>query len=212
MKVGQKQIDAKGNKLEVVVEIPKKDCRTDLVINKSIYKTFGVLFNDNAVQMALHKKTNEFIKFTNKCKDKLNTKDFSIKYGDFDEIVFSGHESDNGMVYKNVHFSDGVCEFIYKGVEICLVPWHDGVMLQTILVPKELRGNKLATFIMADLDEISTDLDIPLYLVPYPGENYNPNDEFELELQLKHWYERLDFGKANESTNTLWPKVWCNFE
>lgn len=212
MKVGQKHIDAKGNKVEVVVEIPKKDCRTDLVINKSIYKTFGVLFNDNAVQMALHKKTNEFIKFTNKCKSKLDTKDFSIKYGDFDEIVFSGHESDNGMVYKNLHFSDGVCEFIYQGVEICLVPWHDGVMLQTILVPKELRGNKLATFIMADLDEISTDLDIPLYLVPYPGENYNPKDEFELELQLKHWYERLDFGKANESTDTVWPKVWCNFE
>ena len=62
MKVGQKQIDAKGNKVEVVVEIPKKDCRTDLVINKSIYKTFGVLFNDNAVQMALHKKTNEISK------------------------------------------------------------------------------------------------------------------------------------------------------
>jgi hypothetical protein len=214
MEVGKVYINSGGNKIEVAIEVPKRvgSVKEDLLINKSIGKVFGVYFNDNPTQLAVHKKTNEFIKFTNKCYDLLDTKDFSMKFGDFEEIVLSGHQSDNGMVYKQIHFSEGVFEFIYKGVEVCLVPWNDGVMLQSIIVPNELRGSGLATSIMEDLDNISCELEIPIYLIPYPAENYNPNDELELESKLQNWYGGLDYGKANESTYRIWPKVLCNFE
>ena len=225
MKVGQIKTDKLGNTLQTIVEIPKKDWNNRHLINKSVSKVYGVLFNDTPIMCAYHKRTKAFDKFIAECKDTFNKKSFTIKEGDFDEMVMYSYESENGKTGKNIHFSNGICEFTIeyastgKGgklvegdVDICLVPWHDGVMLQTILVSKDKRNLGIATGVMHMLDNISEDLNIPIYLIPYPGEQFNPKDEFVLEVKLSAWYQTLGYDKAIEATDIIWNKVWCNME
>jgi hypothetical protein len=217
MKIGQIKTDSFGNTLQTIVEIPKKEWDNQHIINKSVSKVYGVMFNDTPIMCAYHKRTKVFDTFIKSCKMIFNlfdTKYFTIKEGEFDEMKLYGYESENGKTGKNIHFTNGVCEFTIpeNGVEICLVPWNDGVMLQSILVPKDKRNLGIASNIMDMLDRISEQFNIPIYLIPYPGEKFNPKDEFVLEVKLSTWYERLGYDKAIEATDLIWNKVWCNME
>jgi hypothetical protein len=228
MKIGQIKTDSFGNTLQTIVEIPKKEWDNQHIINKSVSKVYGVMFNDTPIMCAYHKRTKVFDTFIKSCKMIFNlfdTKYFTIKEGDFDEMKLYGYESADGKTGKNIHFTNGVCEFVIPysnvdsfntlteaNVDICLVPWHDGVMLQSILVPKDKRNLGIASNIMDMLNRISEQFNIPIYLIPYPGEQFNPKDEFVLEVKLSTWYQTLGYDKAIESTDLIWNKVWCNME
>ena len=88
-----------------------------------------------------------------------------------------------------------------------LVPYADGVMLYGININPELRGKGIGTNIMNKLYDISEQMNIPIYLIPYPDDNFPTKDEKQLVDRLKTYYERLGFGPVKEDS-----LVWCNFE
>ena len=141
IEVGKTHLDRNGNVTQFIIELPKSHWKTDFSLNYSVSKVYGALFNNTPLQIAYHNKTQSFSKFVNKCKKSLNTSNFTIKNGDFDEMVIYGNEQESGNTGKNIHYTNGVCEFELYGVEVCIVPWHDGVMLQCLTVPKEKRNN-----------------------------------------------------------------------
>lgn len=212
IEVGKSYSDTYGNVNHCITEIPKSNWKTDYSLNYSVSKVFGCLFNGTKIQVAHHNKTKSFNKFISECKKSMKLSNFIMKEGDFDEMVTYGYESEDGKTGKNIHFTNGLCEFTTYGVEVCIVPWHDGVMLQSIVVPKENRNNGYGHQIMRELDLISIKLEIPIYLIAYPGENHNPSDEKVLVSKLEKFYSRLDYDLALEHGSKIWPKVLCNFE
>jgi hypothetical protein len=213
MKVGKIHTDKFGNRLEFITELPKSHWRRDYSLNYSVTKVYGVLFNDTKIQVAYHNKTQAFTSFVNECNKTFHTHNFRINDGDFDEMVVYGYESENGKTGKNIHYTNGVCEFeIYGGVEICIVPWNDGVMLQTILIPNEHRNKGLGKFIMDMLEGISAETDTPIYLIAYPSESFNPIEEKVLVSRLEKFYKKSMYDLALEHGSKIWPKVLCNME
>jgi hypothetical protein len=55
--------------------------------------------------------------------------------------------------------------------------------------------------------DLSEELNIPIYLIPYPDDNFPTTDEKKLVDRLKSYYERIGFGPVND--NSI---VWSNFE
>ena len=210
--VGKYGEDRHGNITQFIVDLPKSAWKDEFVLNKSILKVYGATFNNHKMQVSHSNATLEFRKYITTLKKNVKLTNFTEKFGDFDEMCEYGYEGDIVNTFKQIHFCECVVEFLIEGVEICLVPWHDGVMLQSIIVPTEQRKNGLGTKIMNILYDISENTNIPLYLIPYPGEKFNPTDEFVLVTKLENWYRELGFDKATESTNDIWPKVWCNME
>jgi hypothetical protein len=210
--VGRYAEDRHGNITHFIVNLPKSQWKEEFVFNKSIFKVYGAMFNNQKIQVAHSDSTIEFRKYISTLKKNVKLTNFTNKFGDIDEMCEYGYEGDGVNTFKQIHFSECVVEFIVDAVEICLVPWHDGVMIQSILVPSSHRNNGLGTKIMNILYDISENTNIPLYLIPYPGERFEPILEKELVSKLENWYRELGFDRAAQSTNDVWPKVWSNME
>ena len=125
----------------------------------------------------------------------------------YDQIVEYAHQNTEYKVKKvSLYASDFiVCDQTYG--RIMLVPYADGVMLYGININPELRGKGIGTNIMNKLYDISEQMNIPIYLIPYPDDNFPTKDEKQLVDRLKTYYERLGFGPVKEDS-----LVWCNFE
>ena len=208
---GLEMIDKNGNLIQFITELPKQVWSADYKFNQSVSKVYGCLFNGNKLQMP-HINTNVgFSKYVSTLKKNIKVSNFSKKFGDFDEMTHFGYETDEKMTYKNIFMCENVIEFKIKGVELCLAPWHDGVMVVSIVVPTNQRKNGIGTEIMNQLYDISEITNVPLYLIAYPGEQFNPQDEIELVNKLTTWYTNLGFGPALNHNN-YWFKVWSNME
>ena len=82
-------------------------------------------------------------------------------------------------------------------------------MIYTINVNEDKRGNGIGTKLLDKLYDISEQLIVPLYLIPYPDYEFLDKKDKEKELvdRLKNYYTRLGFGPVKEDS-----LVWCNFE
>jgi GNAT superfamily N-acetyltransferase len=80
-------------------------------------------------------------------------------------------------------------------------------MLIHIDVDKSERNKGTGTFVMNRLYDISEDINVPIYLIPYPAGHFNSKTEKDVVTILKNWYEKLGFGPVSDGS-----KVWCNFE
>jgi hypothetical protein len=206
--VGKRLPHAEGV-LDVMLEIPKVNWYNEFSMNKSIKKVYGVLFNDTQkVQCSQLGETLPFKKFISEYKKRYKSNQSLNRPGSFDEVTEFAF--DNGSVRKRIHFSDTIIEYFYDDYEITFAPWHDGVMLVDINVKDRSKG--IGTKIINGVYDISEELGIPLYLIPYPGERFNPKDEKKLTIKLENWYRKLGFDKAVESNGEDWPKIWCNME
>lgn len=210
--VGRYSEDRHGNIIQFIVDLPKSVWKPEFSMNKSISKTYGAIFNSQKIQVAHCSSTLQFRKYISTLKKNTKLTNFTEKFGDFDEMCEYGYEGDVVNTFKQIHFCENVVEFFIDGVEVCLVPWHDGVMIQSIVVPTSQRGNGIGTKIMNIFYDISENTNIPLYLIPYPGEQFEPTMEKQLVSKLENWYRELGFDKTIESNNDIWPKVWSNME
>ena len=63
--------------------------------------------------------------------------------------------------------------------------------------------------VLNKLYDLSENLSIPLYLIPYPDYEFldKVHKEKELVDRLKNYYSRLEFGPVSEGS-----LVWSNFE
>ena len=114
--------------------------------------------------------------------------------------------------YKTYKICNEVAEFhIIQSNDwhLYLHPYHDGVMIYSINVNEDKRGNGIGTEVLNKLYDLSENLSIPLYLIPYPDYEFLDKFDKEKELvdRLKNYYTRVGFGPV--SKNSL---VWNNFE
>jgi Mrp family chromosome partitioning ATPase len=73
--------------------------------------------------------------------------------------------------------------------------------------PEELPNNKYYIFGKDGVKQLSEEMNIPIYLIPYPDDNFPTKDEKKLVDRLKNYYTRIGFGPVSEDS-----LVWNNFE
>jgi len=130
--------------------------------------------------------------------------------GTFDEMLQYGYDTPENKVLRFRHITQHVHRFFYNTHEVVLVPWYDGVMLVHIGVYDRNKGT--GTRVMNELYDISEESNIPIYLIPYPAENFDGSDEFNVISRLENWYRELGFDYHTGINSDEHPKVWCNFE
>ena len=92
------------------------------------------------------------------------------------------------------------------GFDLHLFPYHDGIMVQAIIIDEDKRGQGIGTDVMNKLYDLSEELEVPLYLVPYPAERFNPSEVFQRVERLQKWYSSLHFGPVVGH-----PTIWSNY-
>ena len=205
--VGQTAITAE-HQLNILADLPKKYWASGFADNKSICKVYQASTNGILAQIPHHNTTFEFRKYLTQLKKNVKLTNFTTKFGNFDEMIEYGYEGNISNCFKTPHITESVVKFNIGDVSLALVPWNDGVMVQSIVVPTSQRNNGAGTKIMNILYDISENTNIPLYLIPYPSERFNPNEEYELVCKLEAWYRGLGFDKMENTINDT--KVWCN--
>jgi GNAT superfamily N-acetyltransferase len=125
----------------------------------------------------------------------------------YDEIVQYAHQNSEYKVKKISLYASDFIAIEEEYGKLLFAPYADGVMLYGINVKPELRGKGIGTNILNKLYDISEQMNIPIYLIPYPDDNFPTKDEKQLVDRLKNYYTRIGFGPVSEDS-----LVWCNFE
>ena len=190
---------------------PKKywidEYKCNSAITKVVWKN---RFDKGEGWVAVSKLTNNFTKFVEYCMASLPHNNLQVvKNFITDQLIEYAHQNDE---YKTMKITNEVPEFhilTNKDWHLHLYPYHDGVMIYTINVNEDKRGNGIGTEILNKLYDLSEDLSIPLYLIPYPDYEFLDKVDKEKELvdRLKNYYSRLEFGPVSKGS-----LVWSNFE
>ena len=160
--------------------------------------------------VAVSKTTINFTKFIKEVKGKIPySQSKKINNWLVDQIIEYAYQN---QAYKVQKMCNEVSEFhIIESSDwhLHLYPYNDGVMIYTINVNENIRGNGIGTNLLNKLYDISEELSIPLYLIPYPDYLFLDKTDKEKDLidRLKNYYTRVGFGPVSE--NSL---VWNNFE
>jgi GNAT superfamily N-acetyltransferase len=96
-----------------------------------------------------------------------------------------------------------------ENAKLMFTTYDDGIMLHGINVNPEYRNKGIGSKIMNDLYDISEEMNIELYLQPYPDDNFEggANEEKQLVTRLQKYYTRLGFGPTSKN-----PMIWSNME
>ena len=125
----------------------------------------------------------------------------------YDEIVEYAYQREDYKVNKiSLYASDFIVVEEDYG-RLMFAPYSDGVMLYGININKELRNKGVGTEVINKLYDLSEEMNIPIYLIPYPDDNFPTKDEKKYIDRLKAYYERIGFGPVSDKS-----LVWCNFE
>lgn len=152
--------------------------------------------------------TKPFADFMNAIQKTIFTDGFIVKENwNYEQIVEYAHQNSEYKVKKIALYASDFVFGKYNWGRIMFVPYADGVMLYGINVEEELRGKGIGTDIINKLYDISEEMNIPIYLIPYPDDNFPTKDEKDLVDRLKAYYERLGFGPVSDDS-----LVWSNFE
>jgi hypothetical protein len=152
--------------------------------------------------------TREYANFINLFLRKFKPNSYTDYPGYFDAIVNYGYEiGKTGHPELIPYGTEEIFMAYFDDYEIAFTPYNDGIMLADITVTTSERGKGIATDVMNKIYDISEDNNIPIYLIPYPAEEFKSEKESELVNRLKNWYEKIGFGPISEGS-----KVWCNFE
>jgi N-acetylglutamate synthase-like GNAT family acetyltransferase len=191
---------------------PKEDwneeCKCNSAITKVVWKNRFTNQPDGWV--AISKTTTNFTKFIKEVKGKIPyTQSKKINNWLVDELIQYAHQNSE---YKTYKMFNEVAEFhIIESNDwhLYLYPYHDGVMIYSINVNEDKRGNGIGTKLLDKLYDLSENLSIPLYLIPYPDYMFLDKFDKEKELvdRLKNYYTRIGFGPVTEDS-----LVWNNFE
>jgi len=194
---------------KIYSEVKRNHWDDVFLTNKAISKVYIGLFNDSkSVTIPSMKVTNEFNKFKKEFFNRFTPNTTTEMGGSFDEIVDYGYEIDTpGAPTIRFNATEQLVDCNFGDYELAFVPYNDGVMLVHIDVEESERNKGTGTFVMNRLYDISEDINVPIYLIPYPAGHFNSKTEKDVVTILKNWYEKLGFGPVSEGS-----KVWCNFE
>ena len=191
---------------------PKKDWISEFKDNTAISDVmWGVAKIDGKEILSwvgLTPSTKPFSDFVNEAQKQVFTNGISVANNfHYDQIVQYAHQNTEYKVKKIALITTDFVFAKYDWGRIMFTPYADGVMLYGINVEKELRGKGIGTNIVNKLYDISEEINIPIYLIPYPDDNFPTKDEKQLVDRLKNYYTRIGFGPVCEGS-----LVWSNFE
>lgn len=191
---------------------PKKEWVKEFKRNTAITDVIwgSVEVNSEKIQnwVGLTPSTKPFSDFINEACKRVFTNGVNVVPNwQYDEIVEYAHQNAEYKVYKAYLYTSDFIVADEKYGKVMFVPYADGVMLYGINIKDELRGKGIGTDIINKLYDISEEMNIPIYLIPYPDDNFPTKNEKQLVDRLKNYYSRIGFGPV--SNDSL---IWSNFE
>tara|TARA_R110000803_G_C11830033_1_gene303156 strand:+ start:107 stop:679 length:573 start_codon:yes stop_codon:yes gene_type:complete len=109
--------------------------------------------------------------------------------------------------YHIGYFSTHTYEYEDNDIKLQLFPFDDGIMVHSLIVKKDKRGNGIGTEVMNKLYDISEAMEIPLYIIPFPAEdNFEQSKIYDVIAPLEKWYDSIGFGKLDKPG-----LLWCNY-
>ena len=202
--------------MDIKFESPKSRWATDLLSNKAVGKVYGVSYGGNGLAFVPHFiSSTPYIKFKNEFIKNFPPISSEKAPGTFQEFLEYGHEREDKQVIFSTCITESMTTLYYNEYSLTLTQWHDGVHLLKLAVNKGSRDKGIGTRVMNDLYDISEKLGIPIYLTPYPGEDFEPgaDNEKKLVVRLEKWYRELGFDVSTESAKGIWSsKMWSNME
>lgn len=103
--------------------------------------------------------------------------------------------------------SDNLLQFKNDKFQLQVFPYHDGLMVHSLIVNENERNNGIGTNVMNTLYDISEEMEIPLYLIPFPADKKFDQDKiFQIIEPLHKWYDGLGFGPVDNH-----PTLWSNY-
>jgi GNAT superfamily N-acetyltransferase len=191
---------------------PKKDWipqfKDNTAISDVIWGVQDVDGKKSIGWVGLTPSTKPFSNFINKAQKEVFTNGIVVVPNwHYDEIIQYAHQNSEYKVKKIALYTSDFIAIEEEYGKVLFVPYADGVMLYGINIKPELRGKGIGTNIMNKLYDISEEMNIPIYLIPYPDDNFPTKDEKKLVDRLKNYYTRIGFGPVSEDS-----LVWNNFE
>jgi len=105
------------------------------------------------------------------------------------------------------YLSDNLLELRTEDYQLQIFPFDDGLMVHSLIVNDDKRKHGIGSKIMNKLYDISEEMGIPLYIIPFPAiDSYDQSKIFELVDPLHKWYEQLGFGLLEDRG-----LLWCNY-
>jgi GNAT superfamily N-acetyltransferase len=188
-------------------QMPKSKWPKEAITNKSLYDCRWCPQRECFIFLSHnHPQLNQFVnKFTEQnyvIKAEIDT----ISYK---EIVVYAYENKEGFGTSRFNIDTPACIIECDKAKVMLIPYNDGIELLQINVNPEHRNQGLGTKIINDLYDISEQMNIELYLHPYPDDNFKggPKEEIKRINRLRKYYERLGFGPTKHN-----PKKYSNME
>lgn len=213
------QLPHKLGIINILGETKRNQWRTDVSSNKAVSKVYKGLLNktnytdstyngSKLIDMPLLKVTPQYTKFTNEFFNSFTPNSVTANGGSFDDVVKCGYEIGiPGHPAISIYVTEEMIDCDFGDYQLALAPYNDGVILVSLTIDKSQRGNGTGTFVMNRLYDISEELNIPIYLTPYPAEEFKSKKEKQLVERLEKWYDKIGFGPVSKGS-----KVWSNFE
>jgi GNAT superfamily N-acetyltransferase len=131
-----------------------------------------------------------------------------MSIGQYNEIVNYGYESPDFML-KKISIRGNLYVVTCKHAKLMFTAYNNGIMLHGINVNSEYRNKGIGTQIINDLYNISDEMNLELYLQPYPDDNFEGGavEEKQLIERLQKYYTRLGFGPTTNNS-----MIWSNME
>jgi GNAT superfamily N-acetyltransferase len=189
--------------------LPKKEWPPEALLNSAISKC---VWDDNKGHYVYLALTDEkYAKAMTHFLSKLQ--DINLAFGianvaiSYEQIIYVPENTKSDQMLKLPLFGD-IVQIKNDDFRLLLVPYAKGIMIHGINVNKKLRNKGLGSKIINLLYDVSEELDIPLFLTPYPDDDDVPKKQiWNVINRLRNYYERLGFGPLKKM-----PLLWSNYE
>ena len=188
--------------------LPKDKWEPEALLNSAIQKCVWDKDKGHYVYLTLsdEKYSKSMTHFINKLQDndiEAGVANVAISY---EQIIYVPTDTNDNMI-KLALFGD-IVQIKNNDFQLLLVPYGKGIMVYGINVNKKLRNKGLGSKLLNLLYDVSEELDIPLFLTPYPDDNDVPKNKiWDVINRLRNYYERLGFGPLVKM-----PFLWSNYE
>ena len=188
--------------------LPKKEWPPEAILNSAIVKC--VMDNDKGYPVYLALTDDKYVNALSKFLSKVQDND--IHFGlvnaavNYEQIIFVPEDTSERMLKLPI-FGD-VVQIKNDDFNLILVPYGKGIMIHGINVNPKLRNKGLGSKLINILYDVSEELDIPLFLTPYPDDDNVPKNQiWNVIHRLRNYYDRLGFGPLKGMQ-----LLWSNYE
>jgi len=188
--------------------LPKKEWPPEALLNSAISKCIWDKDKGYYVYLALtdEKYVNALSQFLSKLQDNDIQFEIANVAVNYEQIIYVPEDTNERML-KLPLFGD-VVHIKSDDFSLILVPYGKGIMIHGINVNPKLRNKGLGSKIINILYDTSEELDIPLFLTPYPDDDNIPKSEiWNVIIRLRRYYRRLGFGPLKGMQ-----LLWSNYE